>query len=173
MVQKSWHDLCCSSSKACGLEDEMSVNISDQAEGTPCKRGPSSAPARIAVAEDDDDFRSLVAGVLKTAGYDVSAAANGLELLQSIEFDALEPSAAPAFDAAVIDVRMPGVTGLSVAEGLAEAGYRGRILLMSAFADDALVAEALRVGAYGVLAKPFPMSDLLFEVRQLLARRQM
>jgi len=133
----------------------------------------SQASAKIIVADDDDDFRSLVTSTLRSAGYDVAAAPNGLDLLDRLEFDSPEPSTAAVFDAVVIDVRMPGVTGLSIAEGLVEAGYRGRVLLMSAFADDALIAEALRVGAYGLLAKPFPMSDLVFEVRQLLARRQM
>lgn len=127
--------------------------------------------ARLLVADDDEDFRQLVALTLRSAGYEVVAVGNGAELLRAMEVNNDEPRPAAAFDAVIADVRMPGASGLSIAEGLAADGWRDRVLLMSAFADAELSARARRSGAWTLLAKPFPMVELIFEVRALLGQR--
>ena len=66
--------------------------------------------ARVLVVDDDEDIRDLVSQSLENAGYDVAAAATGTEA-----WDALH---AEHYDATVLDVCLPGLSGLDIARGL-------------------------------------------------------
>ncbi|MEO6951491.1 MAG: response regulator [Polyangia bacterium] len=129
-----------------------------------------SAKLRVLVAEDDTELRRLVVGEMSNLGYDVEVAKDGFALLGRLadaELD-LDP-----FALIVSDVRMPGVTGLSVLRGLrASDSPRFRttpVLLMTAFGDDATRAEARRLGAL-LLDKPFQLEELRMWSRLLTGK---
>ncbi len=71
--------------------------------------------ARVLLAEDDRELRRLLATELRKEGYVVEEAGSGFELLELLSDVALRDE---AFDLIVTDIRMPGLTGLSVVEGL-------------------------------------------------------
>ena len=75
------------------------------------------------------------------------------------------------FDVIVSDIRMPGVTGLSVLAGLRGIEGTPPIILISAFGDEETHAEARELGAAALLDKPFEMSDLLDRVRDAISSR--
>src|SRR5438445_406562 len=118
---------------------------------------------RVLVAEDDDDFRSLVVSSLREDGYEVIEARNGDELLELIT----PPVIFNPPDAIVTDVRMPGVDGLSVTAGLRGTGWATPIILMTAHANDDVRARANELRADGLFQKPFEMRDLRRELRRL------
>ena len=123
---------------------------------------PSSAPPRVLVADDEDDIRALVCLAIKKAGGAVvSAVADGSA--------ALAAARAELPDLAVLDVSMPGATGLEVCTALrtdpATAGMRVLLLSANASLDD--VARGLAAGADAYLAKPFQISGLVHQVRAL------
>ena len=117
---------------------------------------------RVLVADDEDDIRALVALAVRKAGCAVVASvADGAAALDSARTELP--------DLAVLDVSMPGATGLEVCSALradpATAGIR--ILLLSAGASLEDVAAGLAAGADAYLAKPFQVSGLVERVRSL------
>jgi DNA-binding response OmpR family regulator len=124
------------------------------------------APVRVLVADDEDDIRGLVALAVGKAGCTVVASvADGGAALAAARADLP--------DLAVLDVSMPGATGLEVcAELRADPATAGiRILLLSAGASLDDVARGLAAGADAYLAKPFAVTGLVHQVRALTARQ--
>jgi DNA-binding response OmpR family regulator len=124
------------------------------------------APVRVLVADDEDDIRALVALAVGKAGCTVVASVGDGAA-------ALAAARADLPDLAVLDVSMPGATGLEVCAELrtdpATAGIR--ILLLSAGASLDDVARGLAAGADAYLAKPFAVAGLVHQVRALTARQ--
>ena len=90
-----------------------------------------------------------------------------------VNCDSLETPARPEeFDVIVSDIRMPGVSGLSVLAGLREIEGIPPIILITAFGDEETHAEADRLGAAAVLDKPFEMATLLNKTREVISRRK-
>jgi DNA-binding response OmpR family regulator len=121
---------------------------------------------RVLVADDEDDIRDLVClAVAKAGGTVVAAVPDGPA--------ALDAARADLPDVAVLDVSMPGATGLEVCAALrADPATSGiRILLLSAGASLDDVARGLAAGADAYLAKPFQISGLVHQVRALTARQ--
>jgi len=120
------------------------------------------APVRVLVADDEEDIRLLVClAVRKAGGTVVAAVADGAE--------ALRVAVAERPDLVVLDVSMPGATGLEVCEALrADPGSGGcRVLLLSAGASPDDVARGLAAGADAYLPKPFTVAGLVAQVREL------
>ncbi len=124
-------------------------------------------PTRILLADDDTEMRRMLALALREEGYDVVEAKDGPDLLHKLKFDFLEFNAVATVDIIITDHRMPGVTGLEVLEGLRHVDWATSVVLISAFADDEVRADAKRFGAAAVLAKPFPVALFLDTVRSI------
>ncbi len=117
--------------------------------------------ARVLVVEDDAVLRRCVAEELVDAGFQVRAAADGRDLDAVV--DAFRP------DAAVLDVMLPGPSGLVLAERLRRSGDIAVLFLTSRDAiDDRLAGFA--AGADDYLVKPFEMAELLARIRAVLRR---
>jgi two-component system OmpR family response regulator len=117
---------------------------------------------RILVAEDDDVIADFVAQGLREAGYAVEVVANGQE--------ALKKSLDGGYDAAVIDVMLPGLDGLSAIEQLRAKHVRTPVLILSArhTVDDRV--RGLQAGGDDYLTKPFAFAELLARLQALLRR---
>jgi DNA-binding response OmpR family regulator len=127
---------------------------------------PDPFSVRVLVADDEDDIRALVCLAVAKAGCTVtSSVADGST--------ALATARAELPDLAVLDVSMPGATGLEVCTALrADPDTAGiHILLLSAGASLDDVARGLAAGADAYLAKPFGVADLVHQVRTLTARQ--
>jgi len=126
----------------------------------------------VLLAEDDEDLRRLFADALCADGIEVTECPNGLLLVEML-VSRLESAERP-FDLVVSDVRMPGVSGLSVLEGLSECDeLRGQpIILITAFCEPALHECAHRLGAVSLLEKPIEPDVLLRAVREAIDGRE-
>jgi CheY-like chemotaxis protein len=124
---------------------------------------------RVLLAEDDEDLRLLLANALREEGLDVIECPNGLVLVETLVSHAERGE--PVFDLVVSDVRMPGVTGLSVLEALAdwEELRSLRMVLITAFGDARIRRLARKFGAVSLLEKPFELTALTRVVRQAIA----
>jgi DNA-binding response OmpR family regulator len=123
---------------------------------------PAPSPVRVLVADDEDDIRALVCLAVTKAGCTVtSSVADGSTALATARADVP--------DLVVLDVSMPGATGLEVCAALrADPATQGiRILLLSAGAFLEDVARGLAAGADAYLAKPFGVAGLVHQVRAL------
>jgi CheY-like chemotaxis protein len=122
---------------------------------------------RILLADDDELMRALLAGVLIREGYQVVEVPDGRELLAVLgEWDTLQH-----FDLLVTDDCMPGRRGIDVLARLHATRRGPRVILITAFADERLRAEAVALGACAVLDKPFDLDDFRAIVSNLLAPR--
>ena len=119
--------------------------------------------ARILVVEDDSALANLVAGQLGHAGYRAEAVGLGREALVRAQSD--------AFDLVVLDLNLPDIDGIEVAERMREAGDTA-ILMLTARADVDSRVEGLYAGASDYLAKPFSVQELLARVHVRLRERQ-
>jgi DNA-binding response OmpR family regulator len=127
----------------------------------------ASRPARILVADDDADFRGILADGLRDDGYDVVEENDGGRLLVRITAIYTFGATVDPIDLIISDVRMPVCSGLDILTGLRNAHWSTPVILMTGFDDDELRASAAHLGA-AVLRKPFPASDLRKTVRELL-----
>lgn len=117
---------------------------------------------RVLVAEDDQVIADFVSQGLREAGYAVDVAATGPEALKK----ALEGG----YDAAVMDVMLPGLDGLAVIEQLRAKRQQMPVLILSArhTVDDRV--KGLQSGGDDYLTKPFAFAELLARLQALLRR---
>jgi two-component system, OmpR family, phosphate regulon response regulator PhoB len=118
----------------------------------------------VLVADDDADIRDLLAFKLGQSGYKVITAADGPS--------ALAAAAMQLPDLAVLDVTMPGMSGIDVCRALREdpATTGMAIIVLTARAQEADVQAGFDAGADDYVAKPFSPRELASRVEALLAR---
>ena len=122
----------------------------------------STAPTTILVAEDQADIRDLLVLNLHSAGYEVTAVADGRE--------ALARQTERAHDLLVLDLMMPGLDGLEVCKALRARGSATPILMLTAKSTELDRVLGLELGADDYLTKPFSLAELLARVKALLRR---
>ena len=118
---------------------------------------------RVLLAEDDDALRFLYEIWLRAEGYEVDSVADGRAALETIDRRGVP-------DAAVLDITMPHVDGLSVCRRLRSLSVRVPILVQTA--NDELAGAAAAAGADLVLPKPGTHVDLLRPLGSLLGARR-
>jgi two-component system cell cycle sensor histidine kinase/response regulator CckA len=130
---------------------------------------PSAPPRRAArgtervlVVEDDAQVREVTVRALRASGYRVLVAGSGREAL------ALGDAALDDLDLVVTDVVMPGLDGHSMADELQRRHPGVRVLYVSGYTEDAVVARGVASSGKGFLPKPFTPSALLESVRAVL-----
>jgi FixJ family two-component response regulator len=114
--------------------------------------------AQIAIVDDDADVRSAIASLVRSAGYEARTYPSGEAFL-----------AAPDRDGTrflVVDMNMPGMSGLDLQCRLAEAGLPFPVVVITARPTTQTRAEALRRGAVAFFAKPFGDDELLTCIEQ-------
>jgi CheY-like chemotaxis protein len=114
---------------------------------------------RVLVAEDDPELRALVANRMRANGCDVIEAENGERALDLLAASAAEPSPALRFELAIMDVRMPGMSGLEVVYLSRIWDWPTAVLLVTAFPDADLLGECARLRV-PVLKKPFSLNSV-------------
>ena len=123
--------------------------------------------ARILLADDDAHIREVVSVLLTSEGYDVQTAADGNEALQFFESAQSQPSA--VFDLVILDVLMPGLSGLEVCKHIREQSNTP-VLFLTARSQDADKVRGFTVGGDDYLPKPFSAIEMLARVKALLRR---
>ncbi|TQL69633.1 LuxR family two component transcriptional regulator [Nocardioides albertanoniae] len=122
----------------------------------------SAPPIRIVVADDHPVVRDGVVGVLRAQGFEVvGQAGDGTEAIALVE--ELDP------DVLVLDLRMPGTSGVEVIERLRARESRAGVLVLTTFDTDSDVVAAIEAGATGYLLKDAPTTDLVDAVRATAA----
>ena len=117
----------------------------------------------IFVVDDDPSIRKSLSLLLKSVGYVVKPYSSAKEFLAS-ERDCRGPTCL------VLDVQMPGLSGIDLQEELASWYYSMPIIFISAHADVPMGVNAMKKGAVEFLTKPFEESDLLNAVHEALRK---
>lgn len=122
----------------------------------------------ILLVEDDTNFRFSAGVALRKAGYKVTEAADGSEALSLVvgaRFRQVDP-----FALILTDIRMPGMSGMELIDGLRGYGIATPVLVLSGFADRQIIEKLGSMGYSDVLEKPFEPEALVEHVEGILGR---
>jgi DNA-binding NtrC family response regulator len=128
---------------------------------TPIKR---SLTARILVVDDEPDFAKMVGRALKQAGYKVDEAVTARK--------AIELQRQHSYDLAVVDLRMPEMTGSELLQYFKVRDKQMYVIVMTAYGSLQVGIDLLRRGACDYLSKPFKLDALREKVQDALRRRR-
>jgi FixJ family two-component response regulator len=119
-------------------------------------------PATVFIVDDHPSIRASLQRVLGSVGLNAEAFASGVEFLAR--------AAQGITGCVLLDVRMPGLSGLEVQQKLTESGNDIPVIFLTAYADVALTVRAMKAGALELMTKPFEPSVLLEAVSRALER---
>jgi DNA-binding response OmpR family regulator len=125
---------------------------------------PTVTPPHLLLVEDEEHLATGLKLNFELEGYGVDLARSGREAAALL----LPPK---HYDAIILDVMLPDVSGFTLCQKLRDAGNRTPVLMLTARADVHDRVEGLNVGADDYVTKPFELTELLARVRSLLRRR--
>jgi two-component system response regulator PilR (NtrC family) len=123
------------------------------------------AETRVLVVDDEQSMRELLGIMLKQVGYDVTLADGGETAVEALKND--------AFDLVITDLRMRKVDGLAVLRAAKEHSPRTVVLVVTAFASTETAVEAMKLGAYDYVTKPFKLDELRLTIANALERKRL
>ena len=115
-------------------------------------------PPHVIIVDDDQSFRTFLIRLIQSVGMKATAFSSAEEFLRS------RPPEGPA--CLVLDVQMPGLSGLDLQRELAKSGHELPIVFMTGHGDIPMSVQAIKAGAVGFLSKPFRNQELLDAVRE-------
>jgi len=115
------------------------------------EEGTVELPARVLVVDDEPEMRRTLARLLSTQGMNVLTAMSGEEGLEILQREPI--------DVALIDLQMPGVTGMDMLHEIKKQTLDCHVVIMTAHGDVDIAVQAMQDGAYHFLTKPFRSSD--------------
>jgi CheY-like chemotaxis protein len=139
--------------------------------GVIAKRDASTvgaAPATVLVADDDDELRQALVGLLADEGYAVIEARNGAEALELLARAADEEGALP--DVVLLDFVMPGFSGLGILRVMRRFAKPPPTIILTGFPDPAVESFARSLGAICVLRKPIDAAALRRSILEAATR---
>ena len=110
-------------------------------------------PGTILIVEDNAGTRELISDAVRMRGYSVETAASGRPVLKQI--------ARRQFDAAIVDVKLPDMSGLEVLKAIKAVSPRTEVIFITAYASLPIALQAINGSAFALLIKPFEMEHLL------------
>ncbi len=119
--------------------------------------------SRILIVDDEQSLRDLLSLALGDEGWDVATASDGDAAAVALQTEPV--------DVVVSDIRMPGMDGLELLRHVTASAPDTAVILMTAHASTDAAIEALRLGAYDYVTKPFDMDELKISVRRALDER--
>jgi FixJ family two-component response regulator len=125
-------------------------------------RPRAESDSLVIIVDDDQAIRESLVGLVRSAGFRVTAFASADEFL--------DQSVPPVPACLILDVRMPGLSGLDLQEELATANRQIPIIFLTGHADVPMTVRAMKAGALEFLTKPFSDEKLLEAIRQALDR---
>ncbi len=114
----------------------------------------------VLVVDDEPGMREFLEIMLTKEGYEVSIASNGEEAIEKIGKE--------SFDLAIVDIQMPGINGIEVLRNTREKNYNTTIIMITAFASHESAIEAMKLGAYDYITKPFKIDEIKLVIRKSL-----
>jgi DNA-binding NtrC family response regulator len=125
----------------------------------------SEAKGRVLIVDDEEAIRRFLRQALEMEGYSCIPVCSGAEALEAVSQQ--------NFDLVLLDMRMPGMSGLEVLSKLSEAHPDTCVIMVTALVDVSTSVRAMKMGAYDYLTKPLDLSTLLESTERALERRRL
>ena len=116
----------------------------------------------ILIVDDQPGIRLLLNEVFKKDGYVTHLAPNGIEALKIFDQEHI--------DCVLLDMKIPGMNGIEILQKLKEKNEALPVMMMTAYGEQDLIDEAIRLGASNYFTKPFNIFDVLKEVGNILSK---
>src|SRR6266581_2229962 len=126
---------------------------------------PSSRQGAILVVDDEEIMREILETLLTREGYTVRLASSGTE--------GLELARSLPFDAAIVDIMMPGIDGIATLDELKRIDDDLAVIMLTAYGSIESAIAAMKSGAFDYITKPFKNDEVLAVVRNALERRRL
>jgi len=120
---------------------------------------------RVLVIDDEENLRHYLQMVLGEAGYQVEAAQDGQEALEKMQQH--------SFDIILCDIRMPKMDGMAFLKEARARGSEGTIIMMSAYGTVDTAVEAMKMGAYDYVSKPFNADEIILVLKKAQERERL
>jgi two-component system response regulator HydG len=120
---------------------------------------------RILVVDDQRNMRTTLAMMLRGAGYEVAEAADGDAAIDAV--------AREVFDLVITDLKMGARDGIDVLRHVKEVAPLTEVIVMTAYGTIESAVEAMRIGAYDYIQKPFTEDELLVKVQKACEKRNL
>src|SRR3989442_13110531 len=119
----------------------------------------------ILVIDDEEIMREILETLLTREGYDVKLASSGAE--------GLEMARALPFDAAIVDIMMPGLDGIATLDELKRIDEDLNVIIITAYASIESAIAAMKTRAFDYVTNPFNNDEVLARVRNAMERRRL
>jgi len=123
------------------------------------------AEKRLLIVDDEENMRHMLQVMLQKAGYLVHTAADGVE--------GLEQMAKHDFDFVLCDLRMPNMDGMAFLENTKQTHPDQTVIMMSAYGSIDTALEAMMIGAYDYISKPFKQDEVLLTLKKAEERERL
>jgi len=120
---------------------------------------------KILIVDDDPAIRLTLSETLKKGGYEVEKVSSAEEALDRVKFF--------GFDLILLDVRLPGMSGIEAISHIREMDSHAEIIVITAHDHREVALEAIRNGAYDYFSKPFSLEEMRIVVRRALERKKL
>jgi DNA-binding NtrC family response regulator len=111
---------------------------------------------RILIVDDEERFRINLHKILRSQGLTVTSKSSGAEALEELK---LQP-----YDVVLLDIRMPGMDGLTTLAEIKQIDPDVEVIILSGHASMDAAIKIMRLGGYDYLMKPCPMDELLLKI---------
>jgi two-component system, OmpR family, response regulator len=120
--------------------------------------------SRLLVVEDEPGLRMVVQSELQRAGYEVDALTSGLEAIARLSKE--------RYDLVVLDVTLPGKSGIEVLQYIRDKRMPTRVIMMTGMEGLSVAIKAVKLGADDYIPKPFDAEYLLTSIKMVLRQRR-
>ncbi len=120
---------------------------------------------RVLIVDDEKNVRDVLKRVLEKEGFKVSTAGNGEEGLTHLR---KEPS-----EIILVDIKMPVMDGMEFLRRMGDEGIDSVVIMMSAFGTVKTVVQAVKMGAYSYVSKPFDLDEILLVIQKALEEKRL
>jgi two-component system response regulator AtoC len=120
---------------------------------------------RVLVIDDEENLRHYLQMVLGEAGYNVEIAQDGEEAIEKMQHQ--------AWDIILCDIRMPKMDGMAFLTRVKTQGLEGTIIMMSAYGTVDTAVEAMKIGAYDYVSKPFNADEIILTIKKAEERERL
>lgn len=124
-----------------------------------------SSKAKILIIEDEQSIRDVLKILLEEEGYDIVTASDGREGLDWLQKD--------IFDLVITDIKMPGADGFEILRKSQEVAPESMVIMITAFGTIESAIEAMKLGAYDYVHKPFKIDEIRLIIKNALDKRRL
>ena len=121
--------------------------------------------SKILVIDDEPGIREFLEIMLHKSGYLVETVADGLKAIDKIESN--------LFDLAIVDIQMPVMNGIEVLKKINEKSPETSVIMITAYASHETAIEAMKLGAYDYITKPFKIDEIKLVIKNALEKKRL